>query len=725
MRTILNCLAAASIVAAAPLSAQENAARRLGAIVAVATDEYAKAVDGRGMLVAPAELEEARSFLADARGVAQRLAGPQSAQVRALLDTLLVAVTSRRTPADVEALRSRLERALGDDARLELPTRRADLAAGAAHYAANCASCHGVTGLGDGPAARGMVPAPPAIGDATVAGDLSPAQMFRIVSIGIPGTAMAGWSTVLDADARWDIVHHLNVLRGRALAARGASLLQGRCRGCVDGDGLAAAGLPAELSSTEWQVERSDVQMVAALHDAAALAGAAPLPASDARAVVAHARSWPSVRPPHEVATTAPEASARQVLALLDEALAAAAVGRTAEAGDKAFDAYLAFEPLETRARAAEPAAVAAMEARFAEFKGAVRTGDVAVARAARDAVMAGLPRMVELARPPEGWWTPFLQAFLIVVREGFEAILVIGAVLAFLAKTGNQGHARRVWQGVGAALAASAATAVVLATVLRSLPASRELVEGGTMLLAVAVLFSVSYWLISKADAARWQSFIREKVTEALRAGGGRALVLVGFLAVYREGAETALFFQALFSAPQAQGWALGGGIALGFVALVGIYLAFHRFGMRLPMKPFFQVTSGLLYLMAFVFAGKGVRELQEGNALPLTPLRGWPQVEPLGIFPSRETLLAQGILLLALAYAIWRTVSARPAVPDEARRAGPVEDAEIPPTDGTDHVHANLEGRLAELAAKATLLQERVRVLEEELARERAARR
>lgn len=718
MRTILNYLAAAAIVAPA-LHAQDNAAKRLGAIVAVAADEYAKAVDARGKLIAPVELEEARSFLTDAKDVATRVAGPRSAEIRALLDTMLVAVTAQRAPADVDALHARFRAALGSDAQLDLPSRKVDLVAGRALYERNCASCHGLTGLGDGPAARGMNPAPPAIGRHDAVADVSPGLMYRIVAVGINGTPMAGWASVLSADERWDVVSYVNTLRGRDLAARGEALLRTRCDRCADGEGtaFAAAGLPPELASTAWQLERSDEQIARTLTEAA---GGTSLAAEEAQAVIAHVRTFPArVAPGTAVAGERdPQATARQVLALLDEALAAATAGRVADAGDKAFDAYIAFEPLETAARAVDAGAVTAMESRFAEFKGAVKAGDLDAARRARDAVQAGLPRMIELSAPATGWWTPFLQAFLIILREGFEAILVIGAVIAFLKKTGHGEQVRRVWHGVVWALAASAATAVALMTVFRSLPASRELVEGITMLLAVVVLFSVSYWLLSKADAARWNQFIRGKVTEALQQGGGTALVVVGFLAVYREGAETALFFQALFSAPDVAPAPIVSGIAVGFVALVGIYLAFHRFGMKLPMRPFFQVTSALLYAMAFVFAGKGMRELQEGDAVPITALRGWPQVDALGIFPTVETLAAQGLLLAALAYAIWRTLSARRT---EAASGAAGDKA---PRDGTDHVHSELEGKLAELTAKATVLQERVRMLEDELARERGSR-
>jgi high-affinity iron transporter len=184
----------------------------------------------------------------------------------------------------------------------------------------------------------------------------------------------------------------------------------------------------------------------------------------------------------------------------------------------------------------------------------------------------------------------------------------------------------------------------------------SREIIEGVTMLAAVAVLFSVSYWLISKVEAAKWQKFIREKVSTALDHGGGKALAVVAFLAVFREGAETALFYQALFSEGSGT-LPLILGIVAGGVALAVIFTLFYRFGVRIPMRPFFTITSVLLYYLAFVFIGKGIRELQEGNVIGITVLRGWPSVPSMGIFPSMETLVAQGVLLVLFLFMIVKT--------------------------------------------------------------------
>lgn len=273
------------------------------------------------------------------------------------------------------------------------------------------------------------------------------------------------------------------------------------------------------------------------------------------------------------------------------------------------------------------------------------------------NAIEQGLPAVREMARPPASGFGAFLQSLLIILREGFEAILVIGAVVAFLIKTGHRERLRSIWTGVLLGLGASALTAIVLATVLRALPATREVIEGATMLVAVVVLFWVSYWLISRVEAAKWQKFIREKVDAALQHGGGTTLALVAFLAVYREGAETALFYQALLNEGTDILLPLLAGLLVGGALLGVIFTLFYRYGIRIPLRPFFTVTSVLLYYMAFVFMGKGVRELQEGGVMSITVLPGWPHVEAMGIFPSVETLLAQALLLLLFTFALLKT--------------------------------------------------------------------
>src|SRR5260221_2491905 len=631
-------LLGACCLAVSAARAQEHPARRVANIVSVAVEEYGKAVDAQGKLISAQEYQETNDFLTDARRAAERLSGDNAAAARALLDSVAAAGREKRPTAVLDSLEKRFAAVLGKEAQLELPAQPLDLAEGRTIYERSCASCHGMQGLGDGPAGRALTPPPPAIGSASPMHGVSPALMYRVVSVGVAGTPMAGFGASLTPIQRWNVVTYVTSLRAtHAQRLEGEGLFTQRCTGCHGivgaGDGPLARSLtklPPEIGGVAFQVERSDEQLSAVVRDG--VPGSAMPPSKDlsdaqVASMVAYLRTLPMKdRNAQALATTGDSASVttarRTVLSLLEQALGQVRSGHQVDALDKAFDAYTAFEPLETTARAKNPGLVLTMERLFAEFKTAVRGNDLRQAEHVRDAIEATMPEIVALTAPAGSGVEAFWQSFLIILREGFEAILVVGAIVAILIKTGHRERLRSIWLGVAYALAASAATAVVLKTVLAAMPASREIIEGTTLLVAAAVLFSVSYWLISKVEAAKWQQFIKEKVSAALEQGGGSALTFVAFLAVSREGAETALFYQALFNEGPNVALPLSLGILAGFAVLAVVFVGIYRFGVRIRMRLFFGVTSVLLFFMAFVFTGKGGRELQEGNSVTLSAI-------------------------------------------------------------------------------------------------------
>jgi len=145
----------------------------------------------------------------------------------------------------------------------------------------------------------------------------------------------------------------------------------------------------------------------------------------------------------------------------------------------------------------------------------------------------------------------------------------------------------------------------------------------------------------------------------EALSTGSGFALASVAFLAVYREGFETILFYKALLTSAGSAGGAsaagpVAAGILLGGVVLVIVYVAIRRFGMKVPLKPFFAVTSAMLYYMAFVFAGKGIADLQESGILGTSVVEWAPRIPVLGIYPTVQSLSLQFLLIVLLLVAV-----------------------------------------------------------------------
>lgn len=359
----------------------------------------------------------------------------------------------------------------------------------------------------------------------------------------------------------------------------------------------------------------------------------------------------------------APEASsqvdwnvvATRITRAVDQAIVLYEGGRADEAVARIQDTYFdVFEAsgMEARLGARDPDFKARMEAHFNRLAGQITAGrPPGDMRGTLAALTADLERAVALLR--EGASSPLAllaYSLLIIVREGFEALLIVTAIVTYLVKSGHADKLRVVYNSVIVALLASVLTAVLMRWVFNASAASRELLEGITMLAAALVLFSVSYWVISKAEARRWMAYIRETVNQSLSSGSLRALWLAGFLAVYREGAETVLFYQALVIDANAQGsFAIAAGFAAGCVLLGGLFVAMRLGVARLPIRPVFLVTGALLYLMAFVFAGKGAMELGEAGVFSFRPLSWAPELPLLGLFPYWQTLSPQLALLLA----------------------------------------------------------------------------
>lgn len=254
-----------------------------------------------------------------------------------------------------------------------------------------------------------------------------------------------------------------------------------------------------------------------------------------------------------------------------------------------------------------------------------------------------------------QGFTALLLYSLTIILREGLEALLVVTAIVAYLVKNRHADKLSVIRNSVVVAILASLATAAAFQWLLVNAGTGREILEGVTMLLAVGVLFFTSYWLIAKVEAERWKAYLDRKLSHSLGTGSLMGLWVASFLAVYREGAETTLFYYALLAGADATG-VLGvlSGFVMGCALLAVVYLLMRYSVIRLPLRAFFLATGSFLYLMAFVFAGRGMLELIEGKLIQPTLISGMPTVSVLGIYPYLETILPQ-LLLIAAALVAW----------------------------------------------------------------------
>lgn len=272
------------------------------------------------------------------------------------------------------------------------------------------------------------------------------------------------------------------------------------------------------------------------------------------------------------------------------------------------------------------------------------------------------------------GGWVTFMACFGIILREGLEAILVVGAIIAYLVKSGNKDKLKFVYVGCLMAVAASFAVAVLLDYLKSTFEASdvaakQEVIEGITALIAVIVLFYVSNWMVSKAESEAWTKYIDDQVKVSAETGSVFTLGFTAFLAVFREGAEVILFFQPMLNDDKKMVW---GGFGLGCVVLVFVFILIRFFSVKLPLRPFFLGTSILMFIMSISFLGSGIKELMEGDVFTKTPLlEGLIPVnnvtDVLGIYPTAQTLIPQIVLILITVMIFvmqnWKTKNRREA--------------------------------------------------------------
>ena len=350
---------------------------------------------------------------------------------------------------------------------------------------------------------------------------------------------------------------------------------------------------------------------------------------------------------------------AAQIESTVREAVEIYKTGNGRAAKEKINDAYYGIyekEGLESTLRVSVSSkSVGLTEYQFYKVKKAMLAGDpLEKVQQEADTLIQMVYENVEAlqnAHGVGGGWASFLPAFLILIREGLEAILVLVAIIAYLKKSGNEKFLDTVYNAMIAAIIVSFATAYLFATMIESTTAGagREILEGATALFAVVVLIGTSAWLGGKADAKVWKKYIQGMVDKSMTSGKAKALALAAFLAIYREGAEVILFYQALFNNSSSDVEMIWAGFVAGCVVVAILFFALQKGVLRIPLKPFFLFTSVLMYLLAITFAGGGIRELQEGGVFGQTPLEFVPTIDVLGIYPTVETFGVQ-VALLAL---------------------------------------------------------------------------
>lgn len=236
-----------------------------------------------------------------------------------------------------------------------------------------------------------------------------------------------------------------------------------------------------------------------------------------------------------------------------------------------------------------------------------------------------------------------FGQAFVILLREGLEALLVVAAIIAYLIKSGHKNMVKYIYLGLAAGIVASLIVAALFGLLFNGSGPQQEITEGVVALFAMLMLLYTSNWMISRSSVQAWNKYISDQTTAAVSKGSLISLALLSFLAVFREGAETVIFYQAIFAVSSGADSLIWGGFAAAAAVLVVIFLLIRFASVRIPIRPFFTGTSALMSVLVVIFAGGGVHALIEGDALAGMYIQGLPTNDWLGFYPYVETITAQ----------------------------------------------------------------------------------
>lgn len=236
----------------------------------------------------------------------------------------------------------------------------------------------------------------------------------------------------------------------------------------------------------------------------------------------------------------------------------------------------------------------------------------------------------------------------LILLREGMEALLIIIALIAFLKKSDQRHMEKWIYIGAGIGIALSAVLAILMSTIFNSgtINTSREMIEGYVGLIAAAMMIGIGVWMHSKSTIQSWNTYIAKQMNHAMSKQSVWAMAFISFLSVFREGAETLIFYMGIAPKMSTTDFSLGIGVAIVILGIAAFFLL--RVSGKIPVHRFFAVATILIYILAFKIIGVSIHTLQLTNVLPTSIVSDLPVWTPIGFYPTVETMAGQVILLI-----------------------------------------------------------------------------
>jgi len=593
--------------------------------------DYRGAVQN-GKILEESEYKEQQEFILKALDLSRTLPGIRdSFEIQALVSNVDGLVKSKADPALVAAAaRNAQAKVIALSGLSVTPLVWPNISAGGRLFQKNCTKCHGPDGRGDDPAAPTLATKPANFQNPKMMLEMTPFQIFNTIRLGVPNTPMAAFPSFSDKDT-WNLAFLVLSLRYQKVQLPDDERIFERAKSTLATSQEKALAVVATSSDSslgemlQGDSEEREYEVAALrLHSVT----------SSAQSSLEYARS--------------------NIAGAVDDYVSK----RFDQASEKALKAYIeGVEPVEPRLKASDPQAVYHLEQLMQQVRSLIasRSSGDEVRLAGQKAIAAldAASGLLQTSAPTP--WLTFVLSFGILIREGFEAVLLIVALLSVIGASGAAKGRWWVHAGWLTAVGFGLVAWFVSGAILSISGLSRELMEAITGLLTVVVLLYVGFWLHSRTEISRWKSFIKQRVKSALEERNLLQLAFISFLAAFREVLETVLFLRAIWLEGGANTrTSLGLGVAASFAAILIMGWLILKFSARLPIRSLFNVSSIVMIGLSVIVVGKALHSFQEINLLPAhlspIPLR-W---DWLGLYPTRETMMGQ-LLILAASVFFW----------------------------------------------------------------------
>jgi high-affinity iron transporter len=248
-----------------------------------------------------------------------------------------------------------------------------------------------------------------------------------------------------------------------------------------------------------------------------------------------------------------------------------------------------------------------------------------------------------------------FWDSALILLREGIEGLLIIATLLAFLKKMGQSSQQKWIWAGVAGGILASALLAVLINIIFSKITAasSREYIEGITGILAVVMMLSVGAWLHKKSSIENWNKYVKQQMQQAIAKGSLFSFAIISFLSVFREGAETIIFYTGITPYISMRQLVMGIVLAVIILAIFGFTIIYYS--VKIPIHVFFKAATFVIYFLAFKMLGISIHALQISKVFSTSTVINFPFVDWIGLYPTWETTLPQLLLVVVIFFMTW----------------------------------------------------------------------